>query len=112
MKFRSYNLKQPRKKPSNSKPMKTFATLALMAVAACAVDMQTEDRYTNLYQGQAPAPSNNVQVAEKEVEHEHDENVVHVDVWETIDTELAELMNEVMALMTAVDTQGNTLMTA
>ena len=90
--------------------MKTFATLALMAVAACAVDMQTEDRYSNLYQSQAPAAGNTA--AETEVVNDQGEAVVEVDVWETIDNELMELMNEVMALMTAVDTQGNTLMTA
>ena len=41
----------------------------------------------------------------------NDDGTVQVNVWEQIDAELMELMTEVTDLMTAVDAQGQTLMT-
>ena len=86
--------------------MKSFAALALMAVAACAVDIEVEK---NTYKNAFMAPASPSAVLNDD--DSSDDGTVKVNVWETIDAELMELMNEVTALMTAVDAQGQTLMT-
>ena len=143
--------------------MKTFATLALMAVAAYSAQIDAENPYHDLFHnrngsngsnggfnngsnggfnngmngatnggnngmnggtnGGGNGGGNNGIITNGSVignngnngnskEHTHTHPTVHVDVWDTIDTELMELMNDITALMTQVDTQGNTLMSA
>ena len=89
--------------------MKSFATFALLAVAACAVDIEVE-HYKKIFNApSAPAAVFSNDVAESDP-HSHEDGTVHVNVWETIDAELMELMNEVTALMASVTAQGSTLM--
>lgn len=90
--------------------MKSFATFALLAVAACAVDIEVEQSYKKIFNApSAPAAVFSNDVAESDP-HSHEDGTVHVNVWETIDAELMELMNEVTALMASVTAQGSTLM--
>lgn len=68
--------------------MRAFSVLAMLAVAACAVDMQLENPYKDLFgsggmQGKDSSKS------------DQDDGTVKVDVWDTVDSELMELMNEV-----------------
>ena len=68
--------------------MKAFATFALLAVAACAVDIDAE------------VPSFfNPDASKNNTETDH---TVEVNVWTTIDNELMELMTEVSDLITSV----------
>ena len=120
--------------------MKTFATLALMAVAAYSAQIDAENPYHDLFHnrngsngsnggfnngsnggfnnGMSGATNggnngggNNGIITNGSVignndnngnskEHTHTHPTVHVDVWDTIDTELMELMNDITALMT------------
>ena len=88
--------------------MKSFVTFALLGVAACAVDMQAEQSYQKIFS--APSAPAAVFASDESEDHTHDDGTVHVNVWETIDDELMELMNEVTALMASVTAQGSTLM--
>ena len=72
--------------------MRTFATLALLAVAACAVDVNADAQ---------PGKSK-----DKNTETDH---TVKVNVWTTIDNELTELMDEVNALIASVAVQASSL---
>ena len=74
--------------------MKSFASIALMACAAVAV--QTEDAYSSVFHKDPYA-------------HKHHYPVVHVDVWETISADLDELMTEVTDLQASTTTQGETI---
>ena len=107
MKSSDYNLNQP-KKPTIHRKMKSFVTFALLGVAACAVDMQAEQSYQKIFS--APSAPAAVFASDESEDHTHDDGTVHVNVWETIDAELMELMNEVTALMASVTAQGSTLM--
>ena len=89
--------------------MKSFATFALLAVAACAVDIEVEQSYKKIFNAPS-APSAVFSNDDAETNHTHEDGTIHVNVWETIDAELMELMNEVTALMAAVTAQGSTLM--
>ena len=86
--------------------MKSFATLALLAVAACAVDIDSENPYKQIFN----APVTPAAVLSDDGDSAgQDDGTVAVNVWETIDEELMELMTEVTALMSAVSAQGSTL---
>ena len=90
--------------------MRKFATLAMMAISACAVDMQVEVQAENPYKdlfdnggsggakGSFGASKNNGSSAS-----------VKVNVWDTVDSELDELHAEVQDLVNKVNYQGNML---
>ena len=69
--------------------MKAFAAFAMMAVAACAVDMQAENPYKDLF------GSKNSQVKDSSSDDSGSGKTVEVDVWDTVDSELMELMTEI-----------------
>ena len=103
--------------------MKTFAALAMIAVAACAVDVDAANPYADLFAKKNGATSNTSSttstfsqpsgsVSEPQKKHTHAYPTVHVDIWDTVDSELMELMAEVTALMSSVSMQGDTLMSA
>ena len=75
--------------------MKTFAALALLAVAACAVDVNADASIVNHNK------SNNNNAGT--------DHTVQVDVWSTLDSELMDLMDEVDALIASVALQGQSL---
>ena len=111
MKSPDYNLKSTKRNPQTHRKMKSFATFALLAVAACAVDIEVEQSYKKIFNApSAPAAVFSNDDGHDETDHTHDDGTIHVNVWETIDAELMELMNEVTALMAAVTAQGSTLM--
>ena len=84
--------------------MRAFSVLAMLAVAACAVDMQVENPYKDLF------GSVGMQGKDSSKTDEDDgKNTVKVDVWDTVDSELGDLMAEVQHLMKIVDEQGSTL---
>lgn len=86
--------------------MRAFTVLAMMAVTACAVDMQAENPYKDLF-------GNKGVMADKDssdTDKDDGGKTVAVDIWDTVDTELMDLMTEVQALMEIVDEQGNSLM--
>lgn len=72
--------------------MRTFATLALLAVAACAVDVNAD-----------------AQLGKKQDKNTETDHTVKVNVWTTIDNELTELMDEVNALIASVAVQASSL---
>ena len=84
--------------------MKAFAAFAMMAVAACAVDMQAENPYKDLF------GSKNSSVKDSSSDDSGSGKTVEVDVWDTVDSELMELMTEISELLAIVETQGNSLM--
>ena len=70
--------------------MRAFSVLAMLAVAACAVDMQLENPYKDLF------GSGGMQGKDSSKSDQDDgKNTVKVDVWDTVDSELMELMTEV-----------------
>ena len=71
--------------------MKKFATLSMMAVAACAVDMAVENPYLDIF---VPSVTDTLGTGH-EKKPEHHEPHIKIDVWDTINTELMELMVEV-----------------
>lgn len=86
--------------------MRAFTVLAMMAVTACAVDMQAENPYKDLF-------GNKGVMADKDssdTDKDDGGKTVEVDIWDTVDADLMDLMTEVQALMEIVDTQGNSLM--
>ena len=85
--------------------IKTFAALSLMAVSACAVDMVVENPYVDLF---VPSFQNTLGDWSKR-EQGQPEPHIKVNVWDTISTELKELMAEVQSLTTTVDDQGGLL---
>lgn len=66
--------------------MKSFASIALLALSAFAIDIEAED--VSKYTG-------NIKYSPDGKAHRHDHPVVHVNVWDTIDEELMELMTEI-----------------
>ena len=80
--------------------MRTFATLALLAVAACAVDINAD---VSFHKHDTSKSKN------KKTETDH---TVEVNVWTTIDNELTELMDEVNALIASVALQTGSLTAA
>ena len=78
--------------------MKSFASVALLALSAFALDI--EDAFSN------------VKYSDDGKAHRHDHPVVHVNVWDTIDAELMELMTEITALETQVNANRDMINTA
>ena len=68
--------------------MRAFSVLAMLAVAACAVDMQLENPYKDLFGSGGMSGKDSSK-------SDQDDGTVKVDVWDTVDSELMELMNEV-----------------
>lgn len=68
--------------------MKKFAALSMMAVAACAVDMAVENPYLEIF---VPSVKDTLGTGHEKAPEHH----IKVDVWDTINTELMELMVEV-----------------
>lgn len=66
--------------------MKSFASIALLALSAFAIDIEVED--VSKYTG-------NLKFSPDGTAHKHTHPVVHVNVWDTIDEELMELMTEI-----------------
>ena len=104
--------------------MKTFAALSLVAAAACAVDMMVENPFIHYppvdsasnsprmeHKQNEPSPYLDIYVPPVDLKgmtesnssrmgHNQNEPRVKVNVWDTIKTELDELMANVMALTT------------
>ena len=85
--------------------MRAFSVLAMLAVAACAVDMQLENPYKDLFGSGGMSGKDS-----SKNDQDDGNNTVKVDVWDTVDSELGDLMDEVNALLKIVDEQGNSLM--
>ena len=95
--------------------MKTFASLAMIAVAASAVDMQVQHPDMDIFASILPPSKKSTSTAtmpeEPEKAHKkHQNSTVQVDDQYNFDSELMELMNEITDLSNFVDEQGNTLM--
>ena len=89
--------------------MKTFAALSLTAAAACAVDMVVENPYMDLFgagDNMHAVPTPGQMFSEPTVMKQEPEPSVKVNVWDTIATELEELMTEIVALTDTADIQG------
>ena len=82
--------------------MRTFATLALLAVAACAVDINAEASFHN-------HDTSKSKDKDKTAETDH---TVEVNIWTMVDNELMELMDEVNALIASVALQTGSLTAA
>ena len=95
--------------------MKTFASLAMIAVAACAVDMQAQFHDIDIFASIVPPSKKYASTASKPKEPEkvlekHENSTVQVDEQDKFDSELMELMKEITDLNEFVEEQGNTLM--
>lgn len=71
--------------------MKKFATLSMMAVAACALDMVVENPYLDIF---VPSVKDTLGTGHEKAQEYHEPHI-KIDVWDTINTELMELMLEV-----------------